>query len=162
MSRIAFARSKGANCVNPNFAWSYVNHIDQFVMFGAWVHLADEFGQLILSEDWKENAKGRKSNGYSPSKRHIELVLEENYNLFTFEQEASFQDDGVPKVKGFTKELIEKQLVKRGQDYYAVGLDRAVKLFSNSADDSRFEEGRAFEVTQTLYERSPALLHKSF
>ena len=68
----------------------------------------------IFSKEWMINGKGQASKGYKQSLAHIRLIQEEAYKLFTFPLqpgEETWQDDVIPKIKSFTPELTQKQLV---------------------------------------------------
>lgn len=36
MNRKQFIQSRGATCRNWTWSWSFINHDEQFVIFGAW------------------------------------------------------------------------------------------------------------------------------
>lgn len=157
MSRAKFVKEElGAIPHNPRNAWSYINQDEKLIVFGAWSHEETDGDQLIFSRGWRRDANNRRTASYGPSLRHIEHILEEGYRLYTFHQHAvSGTESGVPRIRGFDRELNEKQLIERGQDFYAVDLGKAVKSVSAFSDNMKFEEGRAFEVIQTAYERNP-------
>ena len=47
MNRKQFIEQQGATCRNWNWSWSFVNHEERFVIFGAWdVH--DEAGRGLI------------------------------------------------------------------------------------------------------------------
>lgn len=157
MSRAKFVKDElGAIPHNPRNAWSYVNHDEKLIVFGAWSHEENRGDQLIFSRGWRRDANNRRTASYGPSIRHIEHILEEGYKLYTFRQHAVLgTESGVPRIRDFDRELNEKQLIERGQCFYAVDLDQAVQSVSALRNNEIFEEGRAFEVIQTAYERNP-------
>ena len=155
MSKIAFAKENGATCNNPNYAWSYINEAEKFIMFGAWKHLVNDDSFLIFSENWNKNNKGHKQKGYAPSLRHIERIIEEGYRLFTFPMiavEGTEDGDGPTKTKEFTPELTQMSLTVKGRDFIAVpiGNDELTEM-----PKKNYWEGAKREVIQTVYERNP-------
>jgi len=124
-------------------------------MFGTWEHLLDDDGiHPILLDEWRTNVEEKKNNGFNPSLRHIEFILEDGYKLYTFIQIARDPAANVPKVKRFRRELEEKRLVQIGADYFAADLEKNSEPLPPIKYHANFDEGRAFEVLQTVYERS--------
>ena len=77
-SRTKFRESLDASCKNPQWSWSWVNHKNKKVYFGAPnVHEKGD-AQLILGFDWHQNKKGRANPGYHEAVENIELVLKKN------------------------------------------------------------------------------------
>ena len=64
MNRKQFIQSRGATCRNWTWSWSFINHDDQLVIFGAWDVERDQERAVILREDWEYNARLRKSPGF--------------------------------------------------------------------------------------------------
>lgn len=115
MTRKEFIESVGGTCSNWQWSWSFVNHAERFVIFGAWDRNTTGQRSMILSENWMKNNRGRKNPGYAQSHEHIKLVEEEGYRLNTFPMEYSTarQDDegiGPATIGGFTAQLIERSL----------------------------------------------------
>ena len=77
--------------------WSFVNESERLIIFGAWDQFTNDKTTMILSEDWRVNRRGRKSNGYDESREHIRLIEEEGYRLMTFVMRYSEGKDGTPK-----------------------------------------------------------------
>lgn len=75
-----------------------------------------------MKETWSENALGRKTNGYKQSLEHLRLVEEEKYQLYTFIQYHKLGNSltGSAKLKGFSKNIQPKLMVKKGGSWYAV------------------------------------------
>ena len=73
-SRKQFIESQGATCDNWNWSWSFVNHQERFVIFGAWDINVKGNMTLIFSKTWEINNQGRKSPGFEQSSEHIQLI----------------------------------------------------------------------------------------
>lgn len=97
MTRKQFIESHGATCNNWTFSWSFINESDQLIIFGAWDQFTNDKTAMILSEDWRVNRRGGKSNGYDQSREHIRLIEEEGYRLMTFPIRYSEGKDGTPE-----------------------------------------------------------------
>jgi Predicted restriction endonuclease len=156
MSRAEFMRSLGATCKNDNWSWSFIDERNKRIIFGAWEDLRTADGKkvLILSKDWQVNAKGRKKLGFSQSLEHIEKVLYEGYNLFTFSQtrRAKTTEGGAAKIKHFEREIVPKYLTKIDGDWYATDEDQ----YSYTPDVEReYYEGEKRERLSSYYERDP-------
>ena len=89
MSRKQFIESQGATCNNWTWSWSFVNHEEKIVIFGAWDINTKGNMALIFSADWKINSKGRKSPRFDQALEHIQLVEEQGYTLKTFPMKYS-------------------------------------------------------------------------
>ena len=63
MNREQFIQSRGATCRNWTWSWSFINHDDQLVIFGAWDVERDQERAVILREAWEFNARLRKNPG---------------------------------------------------------------------------------------------------
>ncbi len=119
MNRKQFIESHGATCQNWRWSWSFVNHRDRTIIFGAW-----DDTRLILSQSWQTNAKGRKLPGYQQSREHIRLIEEEGYQLKTFPliySDANEGKDGTgpAKIGGFVPKLTTRFLRREGSDWRA-------------------------------------------
>ena len=158
MNRKAFIKSQGATCKNWTWSWSFINEAKRFIVFGAWDRLTDGKRAMILSEDWRANPKGRKSNGYDQSREHIRLIEEEGYRLMTFSMhptEDSWQDGATAKIETFTPELTEKTLTRIAGGWYADDPDATIPLAEELATPEKYPEGARFSVTINAYERNP-------
>ena len=83
MNRKQFIQSRGATCRNWTWSWSFINHDDQLVIFGAWDVERDQARAVILGEAWEYNARLRKNPGYTQAVEHIGYILG-GYDLYTF------------------------------------------------------------------------------
>ena len=94
LSRQAFIEAYGASCNNWRNSWSFVNHAEQFVIFGAWDQrlLEDGSGTVVFSKKWFTNSKGNKHGSYDRSREHIRLIEDKGYALRTFPMEYSDED----------------------------------------------------------------------
>lgn len=122
-NRKAFIESLGATCKNWTWSWSFVNHLERKVIFGAWDIHVDGDRTLILCEGW-EIKKGRRNNGYAQSVEHLRLVAEQGYELYTFKITHSDElqdEDGVgpAKIKGFERFITRKWLLQQEGRWYA-------------------------------------------
>ena len=161
-SRREFIESLGATCRNWQWSWSFVNHDERFVVFGAWD--VNTMGRrcLILSGKWKVKSTGRKTAGYPQSREHIRLVAEDGYSLKTFPMEwsdARQDEDGVgpPVIGGFTPRLTMRGLLRIGDDWYATDLeheDAETGLPEELETPERYPEGARRQVYVNAVERS--------
>lgn len=119
-SRKQFIESHGATCKNWNWSWSFVNHEKKMVIFGAWDVESEKERAIILKEEWKTSAKGKRPPGYSQAIEHIKLVSE-GYILFTFNMIFSekINDPGVASIKDFERSLQRRFLSKEDGNWYA-------------------------------------------
>lgn len=159
-SRLAFVVSKGVSGRNARM-WSFANHDEKFIIFGAWEHLKENNRHLILDDDWI-TLNGRRQGGYTHSLRHIELILEESYKLFIFYQTAHpREDDTKPaKFKNFTPKLHPKELMIDRGEYFAVDLIENPETMVNlsqvtSNHTPAYWEGNQTTHLTTSYERNP-------
>lgn len=83
MNRKQFILSHGATCRNWTWSWSFINHDDQLVIFGAWDVERDQERAVILREEWEFNSSHRKNPGYTQAVEHIGYISE-GYDLYTF------------------------------------------------------------------------------
>lgn len=130
MNRKKFIESCGATCSNWTWSWSFVNHKDRVVIFGAWDYHAKQNSYLILNATWEVSDKGRKQPGYSQAREHIELVQKAGYALMTFTMYPSdkHKDEnghGPAKIRDFERRLTLRTLKQVKQKYFAVELSAA-------------------------------------
>ena len=157
MSRKQFIESQGATCKNWTWSWSFINEAEKFIIFGAWDIHDDGNTTLILSEDWATSRKGGKQPGYPQSREHIRLIEEEGYGLKTFPMEymAADEEEGAPaKIKGFTPELTDKELIRIDNSWYASDGTHGTRLPEEVDPKEVFKEGASKTVTVNQYERS--------
>lgn len=123
-SRKKFRESLSATCRNTQWSWSWVNHDEKKVYFGASdVHEKGD-AQLILGYHWKQNLKGRSNPGYKEALSNIGLVLNQGYGLYTFRQfeEEVDSDTGRVRITGFEQELEGRFLVEKSDGWHAVAV----------------------------------------
>jgi len=158
-SRKKFILEQGATCNNWNWSWSFVNHAEKTVIFGAWdIHL-NSGKCLILSTRWERNFEGKKSKGYSQSLDHIKLVQDEGYALKTFPQiyseknknEAGF---GPAKMDGFLEDLKLKTLERISDGWYACDLDSEAVITEEVKTPEKYIEGASKIISVNAYERN--------
>jgi 5-methylcytosine-specific restriction protein A len=159
MNRKQFIQSHGASCRNWTWSWSFVNHERHFVIFGAWDQLAEGRKELILTEDWQINRRGRKNTGYNQSREHIRLVEESGYKLFTFPMAYSAEMEGEDgfgpaRIGDFTPVLTEKKLMRIGASWYAGTEEQPITLAEEVPQQGNFFEGAKISVTINAYERN--------
>ncbi|OBT00495.1 hypothetical protein A9257_07380 [Vibrio cyclitrophicus] len=126
MSRKKFMALNNAVNRNDRYGWSFVNHEEKVVIFGAWDVNTEPDKALILSMSWERNELGRKQNAFGESMEYINLVENEGYSLKTFpiildEKYDNNLGTGRTKIKDYVKELSEMSLEVIDGDYYAVG-----------------------------------------
>ncbi|MCA9449995.1 MAG: HNH endonuclease [Candidatus Omnitrophica bacterium] len=159
MNRKQFIKSHGATCNNWTWSWSFVNHDERFVVFGAWDRFTEGRKDMILTEAWSINRKGRKSPSYNQSREHLRLIEENGFRLFTFPMEYSEElegEDGTGpgKIGGFTPKLRERTLTRVGSCWYAGDTDANAPLPEEVPDRGSYSEGAKRIVTINAYERS--------
>jgi 5-methylcytosine-specific restriction protein A len=126
MSRKEFIEANGATCKNWTWSWSFVNHEEKFIIFGAWdIHWDPVLGNrkiAILSKDWERSEKGRRQPGYAQALEHIRLVEEEGYRLKIFNMNFARLDeqDAPAKIEDFEPKLYDRDLKRQGSVWYAV------------------------------------------
>lgn len=157
MNRREFIESHGATCSNWTWSWSFVNHTDRFVIFGAW-DLFDEGNRaLILSEDWSFR-RGRQQAAYPQAREHIRLVEEEGYALKTFAMQKGAADpgqsDGPSKILGFTPQLVDKSLVRVGESWYASDDGASGRIPEEVDLSDKVTEGAVIQVRVNRFERN--------
>jgi hypothetical protein len=126
LTRKKFIESYGATANNWRTDWSFVNHDEKLVIFGAWDTHTEGDRCLILHMDWITNKKGRKQPGYTQSIEHIRLINEQGYQLKTFPiiEDLDFVDEtdsGRASIKEFIETLTDMSLRFTGDKWYAEG-----------------------------------------
>lgn len=160
MNRKQFIESHGGTCRNWTWSWSFVNHDQRFVIFGAWDRHTEGNTSLILSDDWRISGKGRKQPAYDQSLEHARLVDEEGYALYIFPMTyspANKGDVGGPaRIDGFVPELFRRSLIRVEGNWYASD-DMTISRLPEEVDEQElFVEGAARQVTINGFERSAA------
>jgi 5-methylcytosine-specific restriction enzyme A len=158
VSRKQFIIAQGADCLNWNWSWSFVNNAKRFVIFGAWDNFIEGSRAKIFSRSWEFDAKRNKSKGYKQSLDHIRLIQEEGYKLFAFPMQAL--DDTqfgkvIPKLKSFTHHLAERKLLHIGDDWFADELTTEVIMAEELSQPQKYSEGAKKTVTINAFERNP-------
>lgn len=172
MTREEFFKSVGAHSTNKYWSWSAVNEEEKLVVFGAWdVHTKDG-REMILSEDWRYNKKGKKQPGFTDAIRNIRLVEENNYQLKTYPMILDRIDNGEwtrAKIKEFIPVLYDRKLIKSGNGWYAVDKNALPSLFPDEEDlveidnnngGGQYVEGAKKQITVNAYERSASARKK--
>ena len=159
-SRKQFILSQGATCNNWTWSWSFVNHEEKRVIFGAWDVNTNGNTCLILSQTWKNNQKGRKSAAFKQSREHIRLIEEEGYTLQTFPiiYSDAYKDDngfGPAKIAGFIPRLQRKNLVIVGGEWYASDGEVSVQIAEEVDEKEVLIEGASKRISVNTYERNP-------
>ena len=158
MNRKQFIESQGATCKNWNWSWSFVNHEEKIVIFGAWDSDTDGSVSLILGE-WKVNYAGRKLAGYPQAREHIRLVEDEGYALKIFpmtRSDAFKNKDGLgpAKIGKFEPVLFTRQLKRIGDKWYASDGAEVNRLPEEVDDSNQYPEGALKTVVVNAYERN--------
>lgn len=165
MTREEFLKSEGAKSTNKYWSWSAVNEDQKIVIFGAWdVHTKDGL-EMILTEDWRLNEKGKKQPGFTDAYKNLMLVQEQNYQLKTYRmilEEIEQGDWTKARIKEFIPKLHDRKLIKSGNSWYAIDKDKEPSLFPDEEDlvdtennpNIEFTEGAKKQVTVNAYERS--------
>lgn len=133
MLRKEFIQLHGGTCDNWSWSWSFVNHKDKLVIFGAWDTNTQGGSELILDCSWERSSKGRINAGYSQAIKHIHLVEEGGYKLMTFPiifsgKNIDINGHGPAKIKGFIPKLNQRSLKKIDDQWYAITLPIQEKL----------------------------------
>ncbi|MDB2438671.1 hypothetical protein N9W89_08155 [Hellea sp.] len=157
-SRKKFRESLGATCQNTQWSWSWVNHKNKKIFFGASdVHEKGD-AQLTLGFNWKHNLKGRANPGYPEAIRNIELVQRENYRLYTFRQfqEAMDEETGRVRITNFEQDLEQRFLIKKDDGWYAFAVgDFDTKENSlKSSEEVVYLEGSRVPISSSRIERN--------
>ncbi|MFP8470973.1 HNH endonuclease [Klebsiella grimontii] len=124
MNRKQFIQSRGATCRNWTWSWSFINHDDQLVIFGAWDVERDQERAVILREAWEYNARLRKNPGYTQAVEHIGYILG-GYDLYTFNMVQATSPDApdVAVIQDFERRLEKRFLRKEGAVCQCCGFD---------------------------------------
>ncbi len=133
ISRRNFIENNGATCNNWRSSWSFVNHNEKRVIFGAWEVEKDGSLSRILATDWQFDKIGRTKSAYNQALEHIRLVKDEDYQLMTFPIKHA---DPVPvqtSIGKFVPELTSKTLKQIDGDWFA--LDSSVSDPTNNFDE---------------------------
>jgi len=172
MNRKQFIESHGATCNNWRYAWSFVNHKDKVVIFGAWDKQTKNDIALILKPLWQTLASGKKQPAYKQSREHIRLIEEEGYILKTFPMLHSddYKDEqgiGPAKIKEFKPELTVKSLVYENDGWYATDGDAIKRAQTEDELSSIYTEGALKAISVNVYERNAearnaCLLHHGY
>jgi 5-methylcytosine-specific restriction protein A len=164
-SRKQFIESHGATCKNWIWSWSFINHQEKFVIFGAWDINVKNHMTLIFSKDWEFNHQGRKSSGFDQSSEHIQLIEKQGYTLKTFPMKYSTanQDEngiGPAKIEDFTPKLDVKHLDRIDNNWYAsigeIGVQIAKELDINEV----LIEGASKAISVNVFERNASARSK--
>ncbi|MGE4318614.1 MAG: hypothetical protein AB7E96_06870 [Deferribacterales bacterium] len=125
MNRKTFIESLGATCRNWYWSWSFVNHAEKFVIFGAWERRENKDGcALILSDTWKKGDNGRLQAGYTQAIEHIGLIKDKGYILKIFMMEYSEDrkdknGNGPACIKSFSTETFVRKLKYENEQWFA-------------------------------------------
>ena len=119
INRKQFVQSVGATCRNWTWSWSFVNEKERFVLFGAWENLEDQNGFLILSKRW-EVYNGRKKPGYTQALEHLDLVMNEGYQLKIYKIIGTNGGEENAKITSFETDLIDRELKNVNGEWYAI------------------------------------------
>ncbi|MNJ38954.1 HNH endonuclease [compost metagenome] len=157
-NRKAFIESLGATCKNWIWSWSFVNHQERRIIFGAWDTHVNGGRTLILCVDW-EIENGRRTYGYAQSVEHLRLVAEEGYELYTFKITHSDErqdEDGVgpAKIKHFERSITRKWLLQQDGEWFACDEPPVAAIPEEIIQPELYLEGAVREVKVNAYERS--------
>ncbi|MBK9164836.1 MAG: DUF3553 domain-containing protein [Acidobacteria bacterium] len=123
VSRKTFIESLGGTCANWNWSWSFVNHDEKKIFFGAWQDLRNGSRALILSGSWKTK-NGKKRPSWPESRENIRLIEDEGYSLRVYtmivdpDSELDYEK-GARKIAAILNDLAEARLVREGDEWYA-------------------------------------------
>lgn len=154
VNRKQFIQSRGATCRNWTWSWSFINHDEQFVIFGAWDTEREKERAVILREEWEFSASHKKQPGYTQAIEHIGFILQ-GYELFTFNMVHAPNPDNpdVAVIKDFERRLDHRFLRKEGSVWYA---DFSANTFPDELPVSgSYIEGAKKSITVNAYERDP-------
>lgn len=156
MSRTEFIKSLGAKCKNWAWSWSFIDDVNKKIIFGAWEDLRSEDGTrvLILSDDWQENENGDAKLGYIQAREHLNKVMFEGYQLYTFSQKRKKQSDEkkAAKIDSFEEDVKLKYLVRENKGWYAT--EQEDYAYSPEEEEGYYE-GDKKEKWSIYYERNP-------
>lgn len=154
VNRKQFIQSRGATCRNWTWSWSFINHDEQFVIFGAWDTEREKERAVILREEWEFSASHKRQPGYTQATEHIGFILQ-GYELFTFNMVHAPNPDNpdVAVIKNFERRLDHRFLRKEGTVWYA---DFSANTFPDELPVSgSYIEGAKKSITVNAYERDP-------
>jgi len=156
MSRTDFIQSLGATCKNWAWSWSFIDEVSKKIIFGAWEDLRSEDGTrvLILSDNWQENENGDIKHGYTQAREHLNKVMFEGYQLYTFSQKRKQKNDTskAAKIESFENVIKLKYLIKIGSEWYATEQENYEYL---PEVEDEYYEGDKKEKWSIYYERNP-------
>ena len=157
-SRKAFVQSLGATCDNWGWSWSFVNHEKRQIIFGAFDKWTTPESALILSEDWRTKPDGSGNPGYGQSIRHVDLIAEAGYTLWTFPLKHAYAGgtahSGKAKIDGFKPTLTQRRLLHEGRHWYGVTTELDIAYPETEVGEMSFAEGATKSVVVSAIERS--------
>jgi 5-methylcytosine-specific restriction protein A len=86
LNRKQYIQSRGATCRNWTWSWSFINHDELQVIFGAWDTEREKERVVILRQEWEYSSRDKKPPGYTQAIEHIGIL--QGYELFTFNMES--------------------------------------------------------------------------
>lgn len=155
MSRTDFIISQGATCKNWAWSWSFIDDVGKRIIFGAWEDHVSEDGTraLILSNDWKENEEGETKLGYVQAREHLDKIMLEGYQLYTFSQKRNkvSNEQKKAKIKSFVPDLQLKYLVHEDGCWYATNEEEYG--YTPEVKEEHYEGDKKVRLS-TYYERN--------
>lgn len=120
MNRKQFIQSRGATCRNWTWSWSFINHDEQQVIFGAWDTEREKERAVILREEWEYSSRDKRQPGYTQAIEHIGFI-QQGHELFTFNMVHAPNPDNpdIAVIKDFERRLEHRFLRKEGSVWYA-------------------------------------------
>lgn len=126
MNRKQFIQSRGATCRNWTWSWSFINHDEQQVIFGAWDTEREKERAVILREEWEYSSRDKRQPGYTQA---------------------------IAVIKDFERRLDHRFLRKEGSVWYA---DFAASPFPDElAVPGEYIEGAKKQIMVNAFERDP-------
>ena len=115
VSRKRFMESEGFTCANWLWSWSFVNHDEKVIAFGAWNNAyVNESNVVILCERWQ--GKDREASGYNQALKHIALVEEQDYRYQIFNMiHGGYDAHGRSKIAGIDP-ILRNAVVRKEED----------------------------------------------
>lgn len=159
MSRKKFIESLGATCDNWTWSWSFVNHAERFVIFGAWDIHQEAQRCKILEPSWQIKTNGKKNGGFQQAMRHIRLCENEGYGLKTYKiyYEEGNPETGTAKIKNFESQEVDRVLVKEDGAWFAYPAGVSPYLTEKIGSiDQVFMEGARTQSVFTNVDRNRA------
>jgi len=159
VSRKTFIESHGATCRNWTWSWSFVNHDDRMIIFGAWDTNTQGDRTLILDAKWAVRA-GKKTRSYPQSLEHLRLVQEEGYQLYTFniiysDELKDTDGNGPAKIQRMERTLVPRSLIlEAGGKWYAAPYQAQALIPEEVEPSVEYLEGAVSQVTVNAYERN--------